>query len=411
MGTEILSNEAVTSEDEKILFNDNKDKLIKSSERYAYFKENDVLIYKILYFITDEIVFSGYKDFPPYFYKSGGGLTNKFNSVAINNGIKNYLGDDFKGKIILEIAKNKDTHIKKTKTKIQIILNAQDWNKLLNLGMIAQFQGKSNANNSISEFLHNVAPEYSCYHITEGDEKILKKMFLSSLNKNMAKNFSTDELRQIEIFYNEVLDKNQVKTEFINKNIIKIREVSINRVINEFQLNLQKSTTETIWQRFFEKNIFIFDSRYIDFIPKFNLKSGRTSEPDFIVYDIYGFADIYEIKKADKKVLRFDKDHDNYYWSDEVAKSIAQLEKYIFQASENRFSIEASLKEKKGQDIKIIRPRGVLVIGSRNEFTNPQMESDFSILRSSHKNIEIILYDELLSSLKNLQNSEVISDA
>ncbi len=172
-----------------------------------------------------------------------------------------------------------------------------------------------------------------------------------------------------------------------------------------FHKNLSGNPKEQTWQKLFQDNIFIFDSRYIDFIPKHCIKTGRSSEPDFLVYDIYGYVDIYEIKRSSVPLLQFDNSHDNYYWSTEVSKAIAQLEKYLFYCSENRLSIENSLKVEKDIEVKIIRPKGILVIGKSNDLKNDKMRTDFEILRASLKNIEIILYDEMYYRLSNLKKN------
>ena len=91
-----------------------------------------------------------------------------------------------------------------------------------------------------------------------------------------------------------------------------------------------------------------------------------------------------------------------------MSKALSQLENYIFDCSQNRLGIEKSLKEEKGLDLKIIRPKGVLVIGSRSNLENSdRMEKDFEVLRSSLKNIEIVLYDEMYDRLKNLKISSL----
>lgn len=49
----------------------------------------------------------------------------------------------------------------------------------------------------------------------------------------------------------------------------------------------------------------------------------------------------------------------------------------------------------------------MLVIGSRSNLENDRMEKDFEVLRSSLKNIEIVLYDEMYDRLKNLKVSSL----
>lgn len=106
-------------------------------------------------------------------------------------------------------------------------------------------------------------------------------------------------------------------------------------------------------------------------------------------------------------MLKYDSSHDNYYWSSDVSKAIAQLEKYIFNCSRNKNDIEATIKEEKGVDVKIIQPKGVLVIGNWDKLKDDNMKRDFEILRSALKNIEIVLYDEMYKRLKNLKISSL----
>ena len=54
-------------------------------------------------------------------------------------------------------------------------------------------------------------------------------------------------------------------------------------------------------------------------------------------------------------------------------------------------------------DVLIVKPKAFLIIGSSTQLLNDDMRNDFRILRDSLKNIEIILYDELLERFKNLK--------
>lgn len=111
---------------------------------------------------------------------------------------------------------------------------------------------------------------------------------------------------------------------------MKVSECNLENILSEFEKHLANNPKEQTWQTFFEKNIFIFDSRYTNFISKQSIKPGRRSEPDFLVYDIYGYIDIYEIKKSNVPLLQYDKSHDNYYWSSDVSKALSQLGKLYF---------------------------------------------------------------------------------
>lgn len=60
------------------------------------------------------------------------------------------------------------------------------------------------------------------------------------------------------------------------------------------------------------------------------------------------------------------------------------------------------IKERHQIDVKIVRPRGYIIVGQSSQFENSKMEDDFRLLAGSLKNVDVILYDELLGSLKNL---------
>ena len=83
--------------------------------------------------------------------------------------------------------------------------------------------------------------------------------------------------------------------------------------------------------------------------------------------------------------------------------AISQLEKYIHYASDDRTKLESLIKKEKGLEVAIIKPKGILVIGQRNQLKNKKMIDDLAVLRSSLKNIEVVLYDEMFESLNNLK--------
>jgi hypothetical protein len=47
-----------------------------------------------------------------------------------------------------------------------------------------------------------------------------------------------------------------------------------------------------------------------------------------------------------------------------------------------------------------VRPRGYIVAGKRSDITSDRMRNDFRILNESLKNIDVILYDDLVSNLE-----------
>jgi hypothetical protein len=63
-----------------------------------------------------------------------------------------------------------------------------------------------------------------------------------------------------------------------------------------------------------------------------------------------------------------------------------------------------AVKRKKTIDIRVVRPRGYIIAGTSKQFANKKESADFRKLGSSLKNINFILYDELLDNLKNLRS-------
>jgi hypothetical protein len=60
----------------------------------------------------------------------------------------------------------------------------------------------------------------------------------------------------------------------------------------------------------------------------------------------------------------------------------------------------SDIRKNKGVDINIVRPRGYIVAGLRSQLTSAKMKDDFRILCDSLKNVDVILYDDILESLE-----------
>jgi len=88
---------------------------------------------------------------------------------------------------------------------------------------------------------------------------------------------------------------------------------------------------------------------------------------------------------------------------------LAQAEKYRYNAERKSSDLAEGIKREKGLIVDIIRPRALLLIGHRSQLTDDNMKEDFRVLRQSLKNIEVILYDELLERLK-LQKDKIYLD-
>ena len=63
-----------------------------------------------------------------------------------------------------------------------------------------------------------------------------------------------------------------------------------------------------------------------------------------------------------------------------------------------------AVKRKKQVTIRVVRPRGYIVAGTSKQFHGEKESGDFHKLGAALKNINFILYDELLERLKNLRS-------
>jgi hypothetical protein len=109
-----------------------------------------------------------------------------------------------------------------------------------------------------------------------------------------------------------------------------------------------------------------------------------------------------EIKTPGTILLNEDKSRGNYYWTPELSKAIAQTENYIDEVYSLRDKIKNEIKDRYGIDLRVVRPRGVILAGDTSQFLhNKKVSDDFRLLSQSLKNISFVTYDELLVRLQN----------
>ena len=178
------------------------------------------------------------------------------------------------------------------------------------------------------------------------------------------------------------------------------RKVYLSKVLQEFKKKLKAHVhNEHTWQEFLSKYILLLRNTYGEVLEKESV-SLQGKFPDFMLIDAYGYLDIYEIKKPGTRLVALDKGRNNYYWDTEISKAIAQVENYIHQAQRHADSLINDIRKSKGAEVSIVRPRGYIIAGTRAQLASEKMADDFRILSESLKNIDLILYDDLLASLE-----------
>jgi hypothetical protein len=160
--------------------------------------------------------------------------------------------------------------------------------------------------------------------------------------------------------------------------------------------------SESTWQDYLKTNILLIQQGYIELITKANIGVMVSSFPDFLLVTYDGYLDILEIKTPFTSLLQHDKAHNNYYWTADVSKAIAQVENYLQAVSELGDKVRNTAKDKYGIDLRVIKPRGIIFAGNSSQFANDKaIQDDFRLLNQGLKNITVVPYDELLTRLQN----------
>lgn len=222
------------------------------------------------------------------------------------------------------------------------------------------------------------------------DEAVLES--LSDRDENALKSIYPHLIDDMEF---TLRSAKQVKV--ISDGIKTSQKVYLEKTIEEFKKKLDGSSSENVWQKFLRQHILTLLNVYAFVIEKQSVElDGKY--PDFMLVDAYGYLDIYEIKKPQTSLLKYDTSRKNYYWDTELAKAVIQTEKYISSVERNRYELESKLR-KSGSNARIVRPHGYIIAGTRLQLTTEDMQEDLRVLNDSLKNVDVICFDDLLDNL------------
>lgn len=87
-------------------------------------------------------------------------------------------------------------------------------------------------------------------------------------------------------------------------------------------------------------------------------------------------------------------------WSPELSKAISQTENYLAYAEQSGVLLKEDVRKRRGFDVRVLGPRGFIIAGTRKQLSNERMQNNFRLLNNSLANVKIVLYDDLLNSLK-----------
>lgn len=236
---------------------------------------------------------------------------------------------------------------------------------------------------------------------------------LEILTENLIKNniFSEDYLRILDDYFIKEKLKNIIE---LGKKILSLKTGKLNTVTARdvirkiIDKSKQIKKLENIWQKYFEKNLLYLVFSYKKIYPKVKLSDikGDKKYPDFIGINHYNGVDIIEIKTHLANILVWDSSHKNFSFSSEMSKAIIQTMNYLDAIIQRRFQ-DPDSKDKITtftDEENLYHPRGIIVISSIDRLTKTKLNDkraeilkrDFTKLRNSLQNIEILTFDEVL---------------
>lgn len=354
-----------------------------------------------------QVTFKGFSEPPPglNLYREGYGFKGVGRYVLME--LRERFGDSLQ----LIIEKDANSRVDRLKTKIKITFEFKELKRLLmELGQISR--EKTEASRQITRAtLHKLFPRYfkvaqAVSGLSYTKDKITQ---LFESEEDLGSRLSRNDINTLAKFYPTFLEKHseastvaqglQIATQ--NKQITE--KIYLEQVIAQFEKKLGRSVhKEFEWQEFLRKYILLFNTNYVSFLDKISV-ALLGKYPDFMLLDVYDYIDIFEIKKPDTNLLKYDESRENYYWDVEINRAIIQTEKYIESLTIKGLPLAAEIRKKFGVEIRVVRPRGIIIAGVRSQIKNENMEDDFRLLSNSLKNIDIVLYDDLLNNLRNLK--------
>lgn len=239
------------------------------------------------------------------------------------------------------------------------------------------------------------------------DVSSLGEMMMKMVRKEV---FSKDFLKKLDAYF---IKENLEKIIKIGRGILSLKSEDIStdkaRMIARKIGNAEEiNQMETLWQRYFEDYLLYLIFSYKKIIPKIELKDFQDIEnkPDFVAVNHYGGVDVIEIKTHLKDILVWDDSHKNFAFSSEMSKAIIQTINYMEGISRENFKNQKDKNELVNELIakeNLYHPRGIIVISSKEkiykgkkEIDEERLNRDFTKLRNSIHNIQILTFDEIL---------------
>ena len=168
--------------------------------------------------------------------------------------------------------------------------------------------------------------------------------------------------------------------------------------------------TEQQWQAEIEKIILLLFPWFIAKISQLciaeSLGGANNRRIDLALVSMSGNVDIVEIKRPDNCQLLSRKSNyrGNYIPSRDLSAAVMQAEKYLENLERWGRSGERKIAERINmKNVRIRRPKAIIIIGRNIELDNEQKRSDFEIIKRKFANVvDVVTYDDLMERLQNV---------
>lgn len=329
-------------------------------------------------------------------------FVKKDGSFTIGKNILESLDRTLK-KFKLVITKEKKSSVKKSNRIYKVYLSDKDYAKMRTF-VIAE--GADIKNDIVKKTFSQIYPKnFSISGPAFYKSGTIERVVPENCNVSLSVG---DKDRVRRLYSTAVLSgltKKSISAEDIAREKIVFELSTLEAYADDLEKKIKSCKNESEWQEYLRDHILNLKEEYIAKEEHINTSIGTTSLPDFVLISEDAFLDVMEIKTPFTSLVKYDSSHKNYYLSSELMKAIAQTEKYLDQVSVNSLAIEKYLSRKLKLPFGVIRPGGLIVVGAEKELDDQkdpeQAKEDFRRLRNSFKNIKIITYTELLTTLRN----------
>lgn len=351
-------------------------------------------------FLVDEVLLDGFTQLPVDFSDAG----------YIKQGVQYYLNKKLQGSKITAITISKDatSGLRKVRSKdeYKLTLHYDDFKTIREKFLVVNSQSTQSKNDIVDGLFYHLFPDTFAESTSTSQQQY--RNVIKNLDVGIIEHLTPEDLGHFETFITQLLEKkyNSRSHKFLQlaRTKIKVDTIAIDRILQEFEANLKNGISENLWGKYLQKNLFLLDSKYVKILPELNVILRGSRNADFGMIDTKGYLDIFEIKKPETPLLSAETDRGNYYWHASTVKAIVQAEKYLFNAERKASTLAEDIQREEKISVKVVKPRAILITGHSNQLDTEEKQNDFKVLRQSLKNIDIILYDELLEGLENQKN-------